>query len=161
MLNFIFASMKKLVFISGFLLLLAGCSNTPGFKETRTFDNHSWSRFKTLEFKVPVKQSGSFDFDLDFTYDSVFNYDRLWVNITFYTPDGTTRSRDYGFDLYDKNGNKLGKEKNNGWEVSLPVIHGMLLSDTGTCRVRIENQYPKYETGGIVELGLKVSKNKQ
>jgi len=153
--------MKKLVFITGFLLFLAGCSKPPVFKETRTLVNHSWSRFKILDFKVPVKQSGTFDFDLNLTYDSIFHYDRLWVNITFYTPDGTTRSRDYGFDLYDKNGNKLGKEKNNDWEVTLPVIHDMLLSDTGICRVRIENQYPKHETKGIVELGLKVSKGKQ
>jgi len=82
------------------------------------------------------------------------------VNITFYTPDGTTRSRDYDFDLKDKNGNWLGEQKNGVWQNKLPVRKGMTIYEKGICKVRVENKYSKYELPGVTGVGLVAGKSR-
>jgi len=83
------------------------------------------------------------------------------VNITFYTPDGTTRSRDYDFDLKDKEGNRLGDSNDGVWKIKLPVRRDMTIYEKGICKVRVENKYSKYELPGVAEVGLTARKSRK
>jgi len=154
-------NMKKSVLLFLFPMLLSACSNNTVFNETKTFDNSTWRRFDILWFSVPVKKGDALDFDLNFTHADGFQYDKLWVDITFYTPDGTTRSRDYDFNLKDRAGNWKGDKRGDRWHVVLPIRKDLLFNETGICKVRVENKYSKMETPGIVELGLAVRKNER
>ncbi|HDO26915.1 MAG TPA: hypothetical protein ENH02_02250 [Bacteroidetes bacterium] len=153
--------MKRSVLLLLLPVILSACSHAVVFNETKTFDNATWRRFDILWFNVPVKKGDVLDFDLNLTHLSGFQYDKLWVDITFYTPDGTTRSRDYDFNLKDKAGNRKGEKSGDRWQVDLPVRKDLSFNKTGICKVRIENKYSKMETPGIVELGLTVNKSKR
>ena len=137
------------------LLLLGSCSfDSKVFSEYVTMDNMTWNRFDILEFEVPVQEDQSLDFHIFLRHHTDFPYDNLFVNITFYAPGGDTRSRDYEFDLRDYKGDWLAKGMGELWDVELLVRKEMMFSEDGVCRVRVENKYPKYDTPGIIEIGL-------
>lgn len=153
--------MKKLfIVLAAFVLAFTSCREPTVFREYRKIDNMSWNRFNFIEFEVPVEEGDKLDFDLTLRHHTAFPYDKLFVNITFYLPDGEFRSANYAFDLKDKDGNWLADGMGELWDIELPIRSEMQFSETGTCKVRLENQYPKVETPGIIELGLIVKRSK-
>lgn len=151
--------MKKILPILFLIILFTSCGNNEVFKEYRRFDDISWDRFKILIFEVEVEKEQLLDFDLFLRHHPNYPYDHLDVNITFYTPSGSTMSRDYHFKLKDKNGNWMSKGLGDLWDINLNIRKEMKISKSGICKVRIENKMTKIKTPGIIEVGLIVKKN--
>ena len=85
--------------------MLTGCmGDSAVFREYVKLDNMTWNRFNILFFDVPVKENEPLDFYLFIRHHTDFPYDKLYVNITFYSPGGDMRSNDYDFDLKDYQG---------------------------------------------------------
>ena len=146
--------MKRLLLLIFLYLIIASCDKQLVYKEYRTFDNVSWNRLNILEFNVPVNQGEELDFFLFLRHHTYFPYDKLYVNITFYSPSGDIRSAEYDFNLKDEKGKWLADGMGELWDIELPVRQNMLFNENGVCKVRIENKYTKTETPGIVEIGL-------
>lgn len=153
--------MNRIILVSIIsLLLLTSCGNKVVYREYHKMENISWNRFDIQNFEVPVEKGDVLDFYLSIRHHPDFPYDKMWVNITFYTPEGTTRSRDYEFDLKDENGKWLGDCMGELCDIDLPLHKELAFNQSGICRVRVENKYPKYETPGIIEVGLVVKRSK-
>jgi gliding motility-associated lipoprotein GldH len=153
--------MNKLFFITlAVYLTFTSCQEAAVYREYRKIDNMTWNRFDIIEFEVPVEEGDKLDFYLALRHHTAFPYDKLFVNITFYTPGGEFRSANYDFDLKDEEGNWLADGMGELWDIELPVRSEMQFSETGICKVRLENQYPKVNTPGILELGLIVKRSK-
>lgn len=142
------------------LSLLTSCGNNVVFRQYNKMENVSWNRLDIQNFEVPVEKGEVLDFYLSIRHHPDFPFDKIWVNITFYTPEGTMRSRDYDFDLKDKNGKWLSDCMGELCDIDLPVHKDMVFNQSGTCRVRVENKNSKYETPGIIEVGLVVKRSK-
>ncbi|MEJ2594530.1 MAG: hypothetical protein P8100_05250, partial [bacterium] len=99
------------------------------------------------------------DFYLFLRHHTDFPYEKLFVNITFYSPGGEMRSNDYAFDLKDYRGEWLAEGMGELWDLELLIRREMPFFEDGICKVRVENKYPKYDTPGIIELGLIVRKS--
>ena len=154
--------MKKAIFISLLLAaFLTSCRRPAVFREYREIGNMTWNRFDILEFDVPVNAGDVLDFDIFLRHHTDFPYDKLFVNITFNAPGGEMRSGDYEFELKDDKGNWRADGMGELWDIELPVRKEMHFEETGICRVRIENKYPKFDTPGIVEVGLIAKKTKE
>ncbi len=147
--------MKKLIVLFSFVLLLGSCGQKTVFKEFHRFDNISWDRFDLLKFDVDVQKDQKLDFDLLLRHHTYYPYDYLDVNITFYTPSGASMSRDYHFKLKNKDGSWKSDGLGDFWDIELPIRNEMLFSESGICKVRIENKMTKINTPGIIEVGLK------
>lgn len=124
------------------------------FKEYYRFDNITWDRFNILIFDVNVEKGQLLDFDLLLRHHTLYPYDYLDVNITFYTPSGASLSRDYHFDLKDENGNWKAEGLGDLWDIDLSIRKEMSFSKNGVCKVRIENKMTKVKIPGIVEIGM-------
>ena len=122
-------------------------------------ENVSWNRLDFLVFEVPVNENDILDFDIALRHHTSFQHDYLYVNITFYAPDGEMRSADYDFKLKDADGNWLADGMGELWDIEIPIRQEMPFYQTGICKVRIENNYPRIETPGIIEIGLIVRKS--
>ena len=129
------------------------------FKENKQFKDLGWERFDILDFEVGVEKGQLLDFDLIINHLPDYAYDYLDVNITFYTPSGASLSRNYHFNLKDKNHNWKSTLKDNVLQANLVIRKEMTLSKTGICKVRIENKMTKIETPGIISIGLQVKEN--
>lgn len=152
--------MKHLVCILLAVFFLSSCDNTAVFKEIRKFENLSWNRMNIQYFEVPVAKGDVLDFYLFLRHYTDFPYDKLFVSITFYSPDGTMRSGEYDFELKNKNGKWKADGMGDLWDIELPIIDGMRFGSEGICKVRVENKYPRSETPGIIEIGLIARKSK-
>ncbi|NOX87112.1 MAG: gliding motility lipoprotein GldH [Chlorobi bacterium] len=147
-----------LVIIATFML--GSCNSKPDyFNKEYKMTNQVWKRFDVFWFDVPVRKNDVLDFYLPLSHTKEYPLDKFWVNITFYTPDGTTRSRDYDFDLKDKEGNWLGIQRDGLWKVELPVRKEMPVYEAGICKVRVENKYSKFELPGVASVGLIAKKS--
>ena len=154
--------MNKLVIpVLVLILFLGSCGNDVVFRQHNKMENITWNRFDVQQFDVPVEAGDLLDFYISVRHHTDFPYDKLWVNITFYTPDGSTRSRDYDFDLKDSEGEWLADGMGELWDIDLLVRKELPFNKKGNCRVRIENKYPKYDTPGIIEIGLLVKRSKR
>jgi gliding motility-associated lipoprotein GldH len=152
--------MNRTIIISIIIsFLLASCGNKVVFRQYNKMENVSWNRFDIQHFDVPVEKDDVLDFYLAIRHHTDFPFDKIWVNVTFYMPDGATRSRDYDFDLKDENGNWLGEGMGELWDIEFPLHKEMAFNKPGICKVRVENKNSKYETPGIVEVGLVVKKS--
>lgn len=144
------------------LIILSSCGRESSvFKEYVKMDNMNWTRFNILEYEVPVNEDDVLDFNLFLRHHTDFPYDKLFVNITFYTPGGDMRSRDYDFDLKDYRGDWLANGMGELWDLEIPIRKEMPFFKNGICKVRVENKYPKFDTPGIIEIGLIVKKSEQ
>ncbi len=152
--------MKKPVYIVFVLLLtLISCSGKHFFESKHTFEGNVWKRFDFVIFEVPVNKGDVLDFYISVKYSMVFG-DELPLNITFYTPDGEMRSREYDFNL---KGGKAVPHKNSGepfFVKTFNVHKGMSFNKNGICKVRIEQKLPKFETVGIKSITLTAEKSK-
>jgi gliding motility-associated lipoprotein GldH len=154
--------MMRTVLISlSLVALLSSCREPAVYREYIKMPNVNWERFNILEFDVPVKNGDLLDFYLFVRHHTNFPYDKLYVNITFYSPDGEMRSRDYDFKLKDEEGEWLSEGMGELWDIELPIRKGMPFYAGGKCKIRVENKYSKYDTPGIIEVGLIVKESKE
>ncbi len=153
--------MKKL-FAFVVLLSIISCTgnNTGSFEKMVQLKDHNWQRFNKIDFQVPVKQNDSLDFYFVFQYNSDFKNTSIPVNITFYTPGGETRSRNFRFSLIDKKTKKkLGTTENHHTTIMLPIRKEMPFIANGTCKVTIEKKIPSVDNFGIEAVGIKAIKS--
>ncbi|MBC8320944.1 MAG: hypothetical protein H8E34_09500 [Bacteroidetes bacterium] len=150
--------MKQFIIPVIFAFLLTGCNSSTVFKEYEKFDDISWNRLYYLNFEVPVQKQESLDFYLALRHHTDFLYSFIDVNVTFFTPDGETRSRDYHFRLKNTDFRWRGDGMGELWDIELPIRKEMIFNKDGICKVRIENKMKRAETPGIIEVGLIVKK---
>ena len=154
--------MKRLfLFLIIPVIIMSSCGGSVVFKQYNKMENLNWNRFDYQVFEVDVEKDELLDFYLAFRHHTDFPFDKLWVNVTFYTPDGATRSRDYDFDLKDENGKWLADGMGELWDIELPIRKEMLFNKGGSCKVRIENIHSKYDMPGVIEIGLVVRKSEE
>lgn len=150
--------MKKYIvsIITAFILI--GCNNNVVFREYHAFDNASWNKLDIVNFDFPVQVNESLDFYFALRHHTYYPYSFIKVNVTFYTPDGEMRSRDYNFRLKNRESKWNGDGMGELWDIELPIRKDMIFNKTGICRVSFENIMNKAETPGIIEVGLIVKK---
>jgi len=134
------------------VMLLFSCGTV--YKKYHRFDNITWDRFEILNFEVEVEKDQPLDFEFLFRHHTLYLYDFIDVNITFYTPSGATLSRDYHFKLKDKDGNWKASGAGDLWDITFPIRSEMKFSKSGKCKIRLENKMTKINTPGVVEVGL-------
>ena len=155
--------MKKL-WVIVVLLSIISCS---GNKKSDTFEkivplqNNNWQRFTNVDFEVPVTKGELLDFYFLLKYNSKkFNERYLPVNVTFHTPGGETRSRDFYFWLKDHRTKKrLGTTENGVTSITIPIRKEMPFIANGICKVSFEKKIPRVDTYGIISVGLRAVKS--
>ncbi len=150
--------MKKFFVSIIITAFFVGCNSDTVLKEYKKFDDISWNKFDILNFEFPVEKNEGLDFYFALRHHTDFPYSFIDVNITFYTPDGEIRSRDYHFRLKNTDLKWKGDGMGELWDIELPIRKEMIFNKSGTCKVRIENKMRKAETPGIIEVGLIVKK---
>jgi gliding motility-associated lipoprotein GldH len=138
----------------------SGGDKSDSFEKIIPLENQNWQRFNNLDFEVPVKRGDMLDFYLLLKYNNKFNNKRLPVNITFYTPGGEIRSRNFSFWIKDKRtGAPLGTTENNVTSLTLNIRKEMPFITDGICKVSFEKKIPRIDTYGIISVGLKAVKS--
>lgn len=148
--------MKHIIISFIATIILTSCSQNTVFKEYSKMDRISWNKLDIQTFDVPVEKGKKYDFYFSLRHHTDFPYTFMDVNITFFTPDGEMRSRDYHYGLKNTKHEWKGDGMGDLWDVDLPIRKNMEFNESGICKVRLENRMRKIETPGIIEVGLVV-----
>lgn len=150
----------------GLFIALSSCSNKhDNILITKDFNNEQWSRFDYLHgdfnvSKAPIK----YDIVMEVTVSEVFpnvyktyqDESVLAFNLTIVNPENNgSRSKNYSFNLKDKDGNWKADNTDGYYHFKLPIMAGMTFTEKGSYTFKIENKYPKDPLYGIKNLTLK------
>lgn len=141
------------------LFFLSGCNNNTVFKEYHKMKKGSWNRLDIQTFEVPVNRGDKLDFYLSLRHHTHFPYNYIDVNVTFFTPNGEMRSRDYHHRLIGTDLKWKGDGMGELWDIDLPVRDGLTFRKSGICEVRVESKMSRVELPGILEVGLIAKKS--
>lgn len=130
------------------------------------FQGEMWGRFDYLTAFYEVKKAPMVsDLILEIVVND--NYPSKYpnhqddgsfkINMTIKTPEGGSRSRDYTFNLKDKDGNWKSENINGQYTFYYPLISKMTFGEEGDYQFKIENKYPKDPLCGIISLKIKTS----
>lgn len=148
------------------VLLFASCKREQDTAVVfRVFHNQEWSRFDYIYGEFDVKDVAT-NYEVIMEVKVTENYpspyenhqddSRLLFNLTINNPEGGNfRSRNFQFNLKDKDGNWKAENKDGYYVFKLPLYEDMTFSDAGVHSFKIENKYPKDPLYGIEELTLK------
>lgn len=156
----------RIVILFSLFIAFMSCSNDNNVVViTKDFSEEQWSRFEYLQadFKVdraPVEHDIVMEVLVSDIFPNVYEAHQeesaLSFNLTITNPDDNGfRSRNYNFNLKDKDGNWKAEKKNGYYHYKLPIINGMTFSEEGVYKFQIENKYSKEPLYGIKSLTLK------
>lgn len=153
------------------LLFITSCvSKSDNIVINREFGNNEWSRFEYLEGKIEVENAPvKYDVFMEVLVSDIFpssyenhrNNSSLEFNMTIKNPNGSgTRSKNYRYNLKDKDGNWKSDKQGEYYVFKLPIISEMTFGEEGIYDIKIENKYPKDPLEGIKSITLKYSNSK-
>lgn len=148
------------------LIGLSSCSSKHNdIVINKDFSNEVWSRFDYLYGDFNVKKSpAEYDVVMEVAVSDIFpniyenhqDNSTLSVNLTIVNPDnGGTRSRNYNFNLKDKDGNWKAEKTDGYYIFKLPMIGEMTFTEEGTYQFQLENKYSKDPLYGIKSLTIR------
>lgn len=136
---------------------------------SRQFENEQWNRFDYLEsdynvVKAPMEGDVVMEVVLSEVYPNIYpyhdNHGVFSINMTVSTPDGGRRSRDYNFNVKDKDGNWRSEKKDGYYHFELPLNNEMSFNEIGDYHFVIENKYPKDPLYGVKSVEIKCTQIK-
>lgn len=120
----------------------------------RDFLHDVWERFDYVYSDIAIETPTVYDLNLDIWFTDEYDYSYFAMDFVVFDSNGDPyRARTYNFSLKDENGWKS-EQKDGLYHFSLPVNKELLLSDSGTYRMQIENRMPITPVTGVRRLTL-------
>lgn len=148
-----------------FISLTSCSSRDNGIVISKEFTDEQWARFDYLEGNIDIdKTSEKYDVVMEVAVSDIFpniyenhqDNSTLSVNLTIINPDNNgMRSRNYNFNLKDKDGNWKSENVNGYYIFKLPMISEMTFTEKGTYKFKLENKYSKDPLYGIKSLTIR------
>lgn len=153
--------MKKPAFVLFILFLtMTACSHRKVFEKYDLIDNMAWNRFSPVKFEFPVDDTTvGYELTMVIRHTPDMKYNALNFESAIYAPDGEVRIRDSRMRIKDNEGNLLGKNMGDYWEVEYPLRKDLKFNAMGNCSVEINSSMSTLDIVGITEIGLVVRKD--
>jgi len=131
------------------------CKSPASYQSETYFENQIWNRFDIQEYTI-IPDKKNKDWDVFFLFDHLDSYytDHIAVNITFYLPQGGTRSRDYTFRLKDDALDWTGIQNGKTISHELSLIKGFSFDASGPLKIRVESKMTKFNLTAVKKVGM-------
>ena len=157
--------MKKVICILlfGIVFSLNSCKNSSvKFEKNFTFEKNNWVRFKTVNFNFNIEDTAVFyDFSITLRHNKDFPNSNLLTYLYITYPNGEKRYLESNINIRDEKNNFIGKNIENFWDVSNPLMSNIHLPAKGNYKVEIGNLMSKYDNPGIMQVGLIIKKRNE
>lgn len=151
---------RKISFLLLMVIFLSSCNRDTVFEDYWKFDNLTWNRFDFVTFEMDVEDIEQYyDIFLVFRHVPEFPVSKLELNFTVLPPSGGYRSSDHSYWLR-KSGVLQSDCLGDYCDFLVPLRKEYKFNETGSTRFEIENKIPKFESTGIIEVGLIIRKSK-
>ncbi len=157
-------SVKTCFLIAISVFILASCNNNKVFEDYHKFDNYKWNRVNgSVFFETTIEDSScNYDFIVAVRYIDGIPLEKIEIGFSIYYPNRAELYDEFIIPLKDENGELRGKVALDIWDLQETVISNMPLSATGNYKFEIDNLTGnKYDTPGIMEVGLLIKKSEE
>jgi len=152
--------MVRILVLMALVSVLHGCSGRKVFLERHSFSELKWNRFEEVKFTADIRETASpLDVYIHLRHHTVYQDDKLFLTIAITAPDGTRRIRDVEIRLKDKDGKFLSSGMGDLWDIRVPAFEGITLGDPGKYIILLENRMSRYDTPGVMEIGVEIRKS--
>lgn len=157
----IFAAMKR-VFIFPVLaicLCIASCGRTDLFEQKESFVQQRWASNNRLQFAYDVTDSTSsyYNIYIIIRHTEKYNYNNIWVNLTFIPPNDSSRSLHLNIPLTDSKG-WLGAAMDDVYEQRSLVNKNPIKLSAGTYHLMLQQVMREDPLQHILQAGVRVEK---
>jgi gliding motility-associated lipoprotein GldH len=147
-----------LVFTMSIFCISCDRSSTPVYEKYLKMKNTTWDRFDIKQFEIPVEEAAqNYDITAVVRCSEQFQYDNLPFYVILTTPSGEERMREVTIPVRE-NGKITNDPKTMKPESRLVLWSSINIADKGQCKITLENMIPKFQTEGIDEIGIVVTK---
>ncbi|MEI6575373.1 MAG: hypothetical protein WCO63_04270 [Bacteroidota bacterium] len=151
--------MKGMISMMLLFLILQSCNSKKVFDERHNFEDMKWNRFKNVTFEFDISDTESlYDMTMSLRHHTVFPEPDLQMTLAIYTPSGERRLKDITMVIRNADGTFRASGMGDLWDMDQVVYSGYHFNEKGHYKVEIENRMSKYDTPGVMELGLRVEK---
>jgi gliding motility-associated lipoprotein GldH len=141
------------------LLILTSCGETPLYKKTYDFKNHTWGGGESPKFTFKATDtSTAYNFVLTLRTTTEYEFSNLWVFMFTENPDKSIRKDTLNFPLAEKNGAWMGKNSGSVIENEFLIGFNKKFPHKGEYTVRFEQAITQKDVGNILDLTFEVSK---
>ncbi len=161
--------MKKRLFLPllfvAVMLLCASCGKGDVYQERKEIPNYTWARiekgntivFDAIDIK---KENETYDISLLVRHTPWINEDKIKILMKIISPSGTSRQSTHEINLKSRDGKGwAGEALGDLIDVEEVCKKYITLSEKGKYTIEITNLGTKYETVGLMELGLRIVKS--
>jgi len=152
--------MKRLLPFFLMLLLLSSCQNKKVFEQRQSFDDLKWNRFKNVTFEFDIKDTESkYNITLMLRHHTIYAEPDLQMTLALYTPSGERRLKEIIMPIRNTDGTFRSSGMGDLWDLEQVAFAGYSFNEKGHYKLEIENRMAKFDTPGVMELGLRVDKS--
>jgi gliding motility-associated lipoprotein GldH len=154
--------MRIILFIALLPTFLAvSCRPGTVYEKHRNTSGLVWNRFDVKTFEVDIQDiSRAYDFYIAIRHHTDIPYSNLDVYFTLFTASGEVRTNKYQIPVKDKEGKLLGDGLGNLWDLHYLIFEGYTFNEPGINTFEISSAMPQADLGGILQVGLIVTKSK-
>ena len=148
-----------------FSMTMSSCSDGDIYKEYQELPGYKWERInkgKSVVFdNIEIKNTDdSYDVHVMIRHTPFVNEDKIKFKMLITSPSGITRESVHTIALKDRNGKQwVGEALGDLIDIDEVCKRYISFPDEGSYTVELVNMGNKYETIGLMELGLKVVKS--
>ncbi|HMX38793.1 MAG TPA: gliding motility lipoprotein GldH [Saprospiraceae bacterium] len=113
-----------------------------------------------FRFQVP-DTSTRYDFFLDIEYDEAYPFQNLYLRLSTDYPNGRRLSKVMSFDLFDTQGEVLGKSASGHSRLRTPLQENAYFNAAGQYSVTVAQHTRRDSLAGIKSIGLAVVRRKE
>ncbi len=154
--------MGKITQIILFLLLatLFSCGgNEVVFRETKTFDNPGWNRFKELTFTPEIQDiSKTYLIKLHLELTDNYPFEYMQVQFTKSSADGESYYKIFSIPVKGLDGKFLVDTEDGVHNVTGILTNQFFFNKAGTYTITIKQLMPKFNTPGVKSVELIIEK---
>ncbi len=149
-------------YLSIFLIsvfVFTACTSKPIFEKYHKQENNNWLRFSNQEFDIPIQRAGeevAIYFKMRVTNETPFDDFPIYAVLNL--PSGEKRYMEKKV-ILKKDLKFAGEAMDNGmYEITSLLWSNLVVTEKGTCHLKIESVSQKYDNPGISEVGIVVTK---
>ncbi len=147
------------------LALFSSCNDSEVFEQYREMPNYTWDRIekgKSVVFEgINIKKENeTYDISVLVRHTPWINEDKIKFKMRITSPSGTSRESVHEIRLKDREGKAwIGDALGDLIDIEEVCRQYITLAEKGLYTIELVNMGTKYQTTGLMELGLRVEKS--
>lgn len=143
--------------LAGFFILQSACNKNSFFEKNIEIEKAQWAYSDTLNYQFSITDTlETYNLYIDFTYADTFLSQNVYIKLHTQFPDGDRLSKQKSFDLFDVQGQPLGKCSGHTCRLRTLLQEKAFFNRVGDYTITLEQYNRETPLPGISAVGIMI-----